>query len=70
MSKINRKNFFFYLFIIVIFINLTSCNDEENFFEPTYLDISRKAIHPIEIRFDFYTYDKLKENIKNEIYFS
>ena len=70
MSKINRKNFFLYLFIIVIFINLTSCNDEEDFFEPNYLDISRKAIHPIEIRFDFYTYDKLKENIKNEIYFS
>ncbi len=70
MSRINNKNFFFYLFVVFIFINLTLCNDEEDEFEPTYLDISRKTIHPIEIRFDFSTFDFLQDNLKNKEYFS
>ena len=50
---------------LLSFFCIVSCNDED-YFEPTYLDISIKSIHPIEIKFDFSTFDsqliKLKDS--------
>ena len=69
MTKINKINFIFHLFVIYTLLNLITCNDED-YFEPTYLDISIKTIHPIEIKFDFTSFDYLQENMKNKIYFS
>ena len=53
------------LLYLLSFFYIVSCNDED-YFEPTYLDISIKSIHPIEIKFDFSTFDsqliKLKDS--------